>query len=101
MKTYTIHYSMEAQDDIEDIHRYIAYELLEPDIAENYRKEIGETCKKLCIYGGSLAINQREYIQKRWGPDARTITYKKTTIIFNVIKDTILIRRVMVGSLII
>ena len=101
MKTYTIHYTMEAKCDIGDIYQYIAYELLEPETAKNYQSKIVETCERLSIYGGSVAISQQEYIQKRWGPKARTITYKKMTIIFNVISDIILIRRIMASSLII
>ena len=101
MKTYTIRYTMEAKDDIKEMYRYIVYELLEPETADRYRDEIIEACEKLCMYGGSVAISQRESIQKRWGPKARAITYKKTAIIFNVINDVIFIRRIMAGSLII
>jgi plasmid stabilization system protein ParE len=101
MKTYTIRYTMEAKHDIGDIFRYIDNELSEPETAKKYRNGIVEACEKLRIYGGSLAISQREYIQNRWGPAARTITYKKMVIIFNVINDIILIRRVIAGNLII
>jgi hypothetical protein len=42
----------------------------------------------------------REYIQKFYGPNARTITYKKMTIVFNIIGDIVLIRRIIAGSLV-
>lgn len=101
MPNYTIYLTSTAQDDIEDIYHYIAYELCEPLTAQNYRRGIMESIRKLSIYGGSIAISQRESIQKRWGPKARTITYKKMTIIFNVINDVIYIRRIIAGSLVI
>ena len=101
MPNYTIYLTLTAQDDIEDVYHHIAYELCEPLVAQNYRQGIMDAIRKLNIYGGSLAISQREYIQDRWGPAARTVTYKKVTIIFNVINDVIIIRRVMAGNLII
>jgi hypothetical protein len=35
-----------------------------------------------------------------YGPEARTITYKKMTIVYNVSGDYIIVRRVVAGSLI-
>lgn len=49
MKTYTIHYTMEAKYDIMDVYVYIANELFEPETAEKYRDEIIEACRKLCM----------------------------------------------------
>ena len=101
MPNYTIEFSLTAKDDIRDTYSYIAYGLLEPLTAEKYIEGLYNAIGKLKIYGGAIALSQRVSIQKRYGPNARTSTYKKMTIIFNVRGNVILIRRVVASSLII
>ena len=101
MPNYAIEFSLTAKDDIKDTYNYIAYVLFEPLTAEKYIEGLYKAIGKLKIYGGSIAPNPRVAVQKRYGPNARTITYKKMTIIFNLKGNMILIRRVMASSLII
>ena len=84
MKQYRIRYTSDAMED-----------------AVKYRNGIYDTIRQLAVTGGSVAVDLRESIRRRYGPDARTATYKKMTIIFNVMDDIVLIRRVMAGSLIV
>jgi hypothetical protein len=47
-----------------------------------------------------MEIPEIEYIQKRYGPGARTVVYKKMTIIYHVVENIVLIQRVTASSLI-
>jgi plasmid stabilization system protein ParE len=101
MKRYRIRYTPEAMDDIDNVYHYITNEFKMPDTAVNYRNGIYDTIQQLTITGGIVAVNPRESIRRRYGPDARTVTYKKITVIFNVVGDIVLVRRVIAGSLIV
>ena len=100
MPNYAIEFSLTAKDDINDTYNYIAYVLFEPLTAEKYIEGLYKAIGKLKIYGGSIAPSRRASVQKRYGPNARTIIYKKMTIIFNLKGNMILIRRVIASSLI-
>jgi plasmid stabilization system protein ParE len=100
MKRYKIHYTPEALDDIDNVYRYIAEEHMSPDTAVDYYNGIYDTVQRLTVAGGAIAINQRDYLQRRYGTGVRTVTYKKMTVIFNIIGDVALIRRMIAGSLI-
>jgi plasmid stabilization system protein ParE len=100
MKQYAISVSNEADSDIDAVYDYIASELMAPQTAIDYRNGIHDTIAKLIYLGGILAINSRDYVQAHWGPDARTISYKNMTIIYNLIGDTVLVRRVIASSMV-
>ncbi|GHT21866.1 hypothetical protein AGMMS4957_11300 [Bacteroidia bacterium] len=100
MIIYNIRLLPQAVRDIDHLYNYIAEELMEPLTAKKYQEGILDTIERLIIAGGSIAINQREYIQIMYGPDARTTTYKKMTIVFNVVGDTVIIRRVIASSMV-
>jgi plasmid stabilization system protein ParE len=100
MKRYKIRYTPEALEDIGNIYHYIADRLMSPDMAVDYRNGIYDTIQQLTVAGGSIAINQRDYLQRRYGVGVRTVIYKKMTVIFNIIDDVAFIRRVIAGSLI-
>ena len=101
MPNYTIEFNLTARDDIRDTYNYIAYVLFEPLAADKYIEGLYKAIGKLKTYGGAVGISQRASVQKRYGPNARTSTYKKMTIIFNVIGNVVLIRRVIASSLIV
>jgi hypothetical protein len=100
VKTCPIYITLEAAQDIQRTCDYIKYEIKEPVIADRYRQGIDNTIAGLFRYGPSLAISPYESVQKHYGPDARTITYKRVTIIYNVIGDKVYIRRVIAAELI-
>ena len=97
---YSIIVSPEAEADIDEVYDYIAFEALSPETALRYRMGIYDTIKKLTIVGAMLAISQQPFIIRRYGADARTICYKKITIVYNIIGNVVYVRSVMAGSLI-
>jgi plasmid stabilization system protein ParE len=100
MQQYSIRYTPEALADIDSVYHYITNVLRMPDTAVKYRNGIYDVIQRLAIMGGVVAVHPRESIQRRYGPDARTVTYKKMSVIFNVMGDIVLVRRIMAGSLI-
>jgi len=92
--------SPEAEDDIEEVFAYIAFYVMHPTTAEQFREGILETIDKLKKYVDIFAMSSNEFIRRRFGVDACTIRYKKMTIVYNIIGDVVYIRRVMPGSLI-
>ena len=101
MNTYSVYITPEANQDLIDVYNYIAEKLKSPNTAIDYYFGALDTINHLSVYGASVAICQREYIQRLYGPNARTVFYKKLTIVYNVITNTIVIRSVMASSLVI
>ena len=62
-----------ANEDIDKLFDYIAYELDDFKAAFGYFWGIHDTIAKLSYVGEVLAYNQQPYIQKRFGMFARTI----------------------------
>ena len=89
-----------ALDDIGDLYRYIGEELFSPVTADKYVDGLYNIIDSLSWLGALIAVSQNEYIQKRYGPDARTVGYKKMTIIYNVVDDFVLVQRIIASSLI-
>jgi hypothetical protein len=100
MKKYKIQTWPEAMRDTENVYNYIAYTLLMPDTAAKYRWGIFETIAQLSWMAGSLPVNRSAYLQYSYGPNARTLIYKKMIIVYNIIDDTVVVRRVMARGLI-
>ena len=92
--------SDDAKVDIENLYDYIAFELMNEDAALGYRMGIYDSIAKLSYLGEMLPYSQQPYIQKRFGMFARTITYKKMTIIYNVLNGVAYVRRVIPSKMI-
>ena len=92
--------SEDARADIDKVVNYIAFEVMNEDAAVAYRNGIIDTIAKLSYLGELLAYSQQPYIQKRFGMFARTIVYKKMTIIYNVINGVAYVRRVIPSKMI-
>ncbi|MCL2513044.1 MAG: type II toxin-antitoxin system RelE/ParE family toxin [Oscillospiraceae bacterium] len=60
MKTWKVVISANAKADLKDIYGYIAYTLLEPQIAKNQKKRITENIKKLKQFPESFPIYENE-----------------------------------------
>jgi len=89
-----------ALQDIEDVHDYIAYELLEPITADKYIRNIYDAIKHLSFYGASIAISERDSLLSQYGSTVRNVNYKKMAIIYTVEKNEIIIQRIMAAALI-
>jgi len=92
--------SEDAHADIDKVVNYIAFEVMNEDAAVAYRNGITDTIAKLSYLGEMLAYSQQPYIQKHFGMFARTIIYKKMTIVYNVINGVAYVRRVIPSKLI-
>jgi plasmid stabilization system protein ParE len=100
MTSYIIHFSLLANQDLTELYNYIAYELSMPMTADKYIDGIYDTIDSLEFYASAHSISQRAYLQALYGPFARTVCYKKMSVIYNIIGGEVLIRRVIAGSLI-
>ena len=92
--------SEDARADIDKVVNYIAFEVMNEDAAISFYWGIHETIAKLQYLGEVIAYSQQPYIQKRFGMFARTITYKKMTIIFEVINGVAYVHRVIPSKMI-
>jgi plasmid stabilization system protein ParE len=97
---YIIQFTPTAEQDLDKLYDYIAYELALPMTAKKYRAGILETIDSLADFATAHPISQRAYLQALYGPFARTVCYKKMSIIYNIIGSEVLIRRVIAESLI-
>jgi plasmid stabilization system protein ParE len=97
---YKVLISPEAEDDIDDLFVYIAYEVMHPLTALKYRDGIIATIDRLAIHAGIFAVSANEHLRRLYGVDVRTVIYKKMTIVYNIIGDIAYIRRVIPGGLI-
>jgi plasmid stabilization system protein ParE len=89
-----------ALDDIDNLYRFIASEVHAPLAADRYVDGIYDIIFKLEYLGAAIAPSRSNSVQSLYGPDARTINYKKMTIIYNVVGRYVIVRRVVAGSLI-
>jgi len=100
MNEYQILFKTEAKTDMDTLYFYIADELMSPKTADKYIDGILEKIESLMFTAEIYAINPNDYIQQLYGPGARTIIYKKMTIIYNVEGENVMIRRVIPGAMI-
>ena len=97
---YGIVISPEAESDVDGIFAYIAFEVMAPETAVRYYMGLYDAIQHLSVVGGALPVSQQPFLRKRYGPDVRTVHYKKITIIYNIIDEVVYIRRIMASSLI-
>ena len=90
-----------ALQDIENVHDYVAYELLEPITADKYIRGIYDAIKHLSFYGASIAVSERDFLLSQYGSTVRNVSYKKMTIIYTIDNKEIVIQRIMASELII
>ena len=100
MRKYLVKITDIALQDIENVHDYIAYELLEPNTADKYIRGIYDAIKHLSIYGTSIAVSERDFLLSQYGSTVRNVNYKKIAIIYTVENDKIIIQRVTTATLI-
>ena len=92
--------SDDAFADIDKLVNYIAFELMNENAASGYHWGIHETIAKLSYMGEVIAFSKQPYIQRHFGAFARTTTYKKMTIVYEVINGVAYVHRVIPSKLI-
>ena len=100
MRKNVVRITETALQDIENVHDYIAYELLEPSTADKYIRGIYDAIKHLWLYGASIAVSERDFLLSKYGSTVRNIRYKKMAIIYTVENREIIIQRIMAAALI-
>jgi len=100
MYKYVVKITDTASQDIDNVHDYIAYELLEPITADKYIRGIYEAIKHLSTYGANVAVSERDFLLSQYGSTVRNINYKKMAIIYTLENNKIIIQRIMAASLI-
>lgn len=99
MKSYTIRISKQADIDIENLHFYIFEICKSPITSKRYIEGIFLKIKSLAHSAESYPITSIKSILQ-YGYNARRINYKKMAIIYIVHQKTVLIHRVISGTLI-
>ena len=97
---YSVIISPEAEADIDDVYNYIAFEVMSIETAVRYYMGIYDTIKRLSVVGAILPISQQPFLRRRFGADVRTISYKKMTIVYNIVGNVVYVRQVTASSLI-
>ena len=100
MSNFKVIITFTAVDDITEVFNYIAYEVGHPQTAERYREGIMQSIDKLACYADIFAISQQPFLRRLYGTEVRTIHYKKMTIVYTIVGNTVYVHRVMASSLI-
>lgn len=99
MKKYAVRISNSAQNDIYQVIDYIAKVYKAPLTAEKYLIGLYDAIFSLENYAESIRISTKTDILK-YGLNARSIVFKKLTIVYTVHNDTVLIQALMSGALV-
>ncbi|GHT66276.1 hypothetical protein FACS189452_01870 [Bacteroidia bacterium] len=98
MAKFIVHIMPAAGQEIVEIYDHIADVYLARDTAIKYRAGIHDKINSLAECADIFAISPFDYIQQRYGPCARTIVYKKVTIVYTIHNNDVVIRAVIPGS---
>jgi plasmid stabilization system protein ParE len=99
MNKFTIIYSKTSKSDIDDLANYITDQCKAPKTAAEYTQGIFKKINSLKNSADSYALYNRKSLQQ-YGWDLRRINYKKMAIIYTIHGNTVLIRRIIPGSMI-
>lgn len=94
MERFKIVISYEAKQDIKQLSDVIMFEYKSPITVTKYLKGLYTSITKLKVSPTSFMIQTRKSLQQ-YDPNPRRINYKRMAIIFNVIDNTVYIRRVI------
>lgn len=99
MKKYKVAVSLNAQNDLDDLTNFIAFELKSPLTSLRYTNGIIASMRKLSLHASSISISKHKFAL-RYGKQTRHVTYKKHTIIYSIQGDYVVIERIIASSLI-
>ena len=99
MKQFKVYISDQAWLDINNLTNYIRRELKSPLTALRYTNGIVIEMLKLGKYADSISKSNYKSVLF-YGNNARSISYKKHTIIYTVQQESVIIRRIILASLI-
>ena len=96
--TPQILFSPQADEDMYELEAYIRETLKSPFTAAKYMTALNVAIQNLSSYAAAIGAN--EYIQVRFGRNARHIVFKKMAIVYKIKKNVVYILRVIPGALI-
>ena len=96
--SYQILFSDDANYDMVKLEQYIRERLKAPITASKYMEDLDNIIQKLAVYADIISIN--EFVQEKFGNNARHINFKKMAIIYIVENDIVYIERIIASSLI-
>lgn len=99
MKKYHITVLKKSFQDLDEITVYISETYKAPLTAKRYAEGILLTIRSLSIYAESIPVSTRNAIIEKYGKNVRRINYKKHAIIYTVKGSTVVVGRIIVGSL--
>ena len=100
MNKYSVVIYEQAQQDLQDLSNAISFEYKSPLTAVKYLRGIYDEMRKLRLIAGLLPVQKSAYFLQ-YGFNVKRLRYKKMTIIYTVIGDTVYIIRVIPSSTII
>ena len=84
----------EVQMEINELYDFIAIDKGLPMSARRYKRGIYKTIYSLSLTGNIFAVNYNDGLQRQYGSTVRTINYKKMTIIYVIVDDTVVVHSV-------
>ena len=100
MKKYQIKILKKSIQDLDHLNLFISETYKAPLTAKRYTEGILSEIRSLSIYAESIPISTRKSILTKYGNNTHRINYKKHAIIDTVQGTTVVIRRIVVGSMI-
>ena len=100
-RKYKLRVMPKAIRDIDNVYDYIAFDKCHPMAAERYQAGIYDTIYGLAFTGDMYPINYTDSLQRQYGPEVRTVRYKKMVIIYVIRGNNVVVLRVTAGSLIV
>lgn len=99
MRKYRVAVSQNAQNDLNDLTNFIAFELKSPITSLRYTNGIIAEMKKLSLHAGSISISTQRFVLQ-YGISARHVNYKKHSIIYTIRGEYVIIERIIASGLI-
>ena len=99
MKKQAVRISESAQNDIYRVIDYISEIYKAPRTAEKYLIELYDTIFSLQHLAESISVSTKADILK-YGTNAKSIVFKKLTIVFTVENDKVIVQAVISGALV-
>ena len=95
---YKVRVLPKARAEMNRLHDFIAFECFQRKTADKYLRGIQSKIDKLAWLGDKIGVNPSKYLQRQYGPGARTIFYKKMSIIYTVSEGLVIVHSVRSGN---
>jgi len=94
MKNYQVVITEQAREDLTELARVIREEYKSPLTAVRYLRNLSKEIKNLKKSAESYSVQRRKYFNQ-FGTNVRRLNYKKMTVVYSVIDDTVYVLSVI------